>query len=136
MLKFKISKTFNTSVTNLYEAWLDSEIYSNMTGAAAEISNQVGGDFTAWDGYILGKNLELVPNKRIKQSWRTTEFLDQQKDSVVEIIFKELKPNVTEVTLEHTHLTDEDTEYEQGWEDFYFKPMEEYFNSQKTISTL
>ena len=45
-----------------------------MTGAAARIAGRVGAAYSAWDGYIAGKTLELAPGKRIVQSWRTTEF--------------------------------------------------------------
>ena len=36
----------------------------------AEISPQVGGEFTLFGGYITGRHLELVPNERIVQAWR------------------------------------------------------------------
>src|SRR6202521_1010929 len=38
---------------------------------AAEISREVGGAFTLFGGYITGRHVELVPNERIVQAWRT-----------------------------------------------------------------
>src|SRR6202521_1821708 len=37
----------------------------------AEISREVGGAFTLFGGYITGRHVELVPNERIVQAWRT-----------------------------------------------------------------
>jgi uncharacterized protein YndB with AHSA1/START domain len=42
-----------------------------MTAGEANISDAVGAEFSAWDEYITGRNLELVPGERIVQAWRT-----------------------------------------------------------------
>ena len=56
-----------------------------MTGAKAKASKKVGAAFSAWDGYIVGKNVELVPGKRIVQSWRTSEFGPNDPDSTITV---------------------------------------------------
>jgi uncharacterized protein YndB with AHSA1/START domain len=58
----------------IYSAWLSSEGHTAMTGSPARVHGKLGGEFTAWDGYIFGKTLELDPPRRIVQAWRTTEF--------------------------------------------------------------
>lgn len=111
----------------IYEAWLSAKKHTAMTGAGAEIDPKVGGMFTAWDGYIEGKNIELVPNKKIVQAWRTSEFPARSKDSQVEIFFEKEKTG-TRVTLIHTNIPKGQEEgYRVGWEDYYFKPMKKYF---------
>ncbi len=52
-----------------------------MIEGEAKCSNQEGGKFTAWDGYIAGKNIQLITNKKIIQIWRTSEFNDNDEDS-------------------------------------------------------
>ncbi len=86
-ISFEVSATLSATPETLYSAWLDSAKHSAMTGAAAEVSDKVGGTFTAWDGYISGKNIELEPGKRIVQAWRTVEFSDDEPDSQLEIFF-------------------------------------------------
>ena len=54
-----------------------------MTGGEASISDEIGADLSAWDRYITGRNLELVPGERIVQSWRTTQFTDEHEDSII-----------------------------------------------------
>ena len=97
-----------------------------MTGSRAEFSSEVGDAFEAWDGYIQGVNMELEPNKRILQHWRTSEFEKSDKDSLLEIL---LEPDVdgTRVTIKHSNLPDHGMQYQQGWIDSYFIPMKEYF---------
>ena len=112
----------------IYTAWLDSNEHGLFTGSPANIDPQIGGEFTAWDGYIQGKTLELEPGKRILQSWRTTEFPDTSPDSLLEVIF-EPDPAGTRLTLLHTNIPDgQSDQYRQGWLDYYFQPMREYFS--------
>ena len=124
--KFTVSEWFPASPEEIYLAWLDSQSHSLMTGSPAKISSKVGVEFEAWDGYIFGKNLELEPGKRILQTWRTTEFDPSEQDSLVEIVF-ELVLNGTKVTIHHSNLPAHGSQYQQGWVDFYFQPMKEYF---------
>jgi activator of HSP90 ATPase len=86
------------------------------------------GAFTAWDGYIRGKTLEIEPHSRIVQAWRTSEFPDDSPDSRVEILLEE-DSNGAKITLVHTDIPNEQGDgYKQGWEDFYFTPMRAYFS--------
>lgn len=99
-----------------------------MTGAAAEIDRQVGGSFTAWDGYIQGRTLELQPYRRILQAWRTTEFPHGSVDSRLEVLLEEVEGGV-QITLHHSDIpSSQGEEYRRGWEDYYFRPMQAYFS--------
>ena len=125
-MQFELKATFSASPQTIYDTWLDSEGHSNMTGAEASITSNIGDEFTAWDGYISGKNVQLEPGKKIIQAWRTTEFADDDPDSVVEITF-EANEEGTLLTLKHSNLSEEGEQYIKGWEDYYFAPMAEYF---------
>lgn len=126
-MKFTLKAICNTSAKELYLSWLNSEKHSKMTGGLAECSEGIGERFTAWDGYIWGKNIVLEPFHRIVQSWRTTQFNDDEKDSQIEILLKELKDGQTELTLIHTNVPESGEHYKKGWEDHYFKPMKAFF---------
>ena len=123
--EFEVSHHFSATPEVIYHAWLNSVEHSAMTGGTAEVSNVVGGTFEAWDGYITGKNLDLEPSKRIVQSWRTTEFTDDEEDSRIEILLK-AQDGGTLVTIKHTNLPKHGLQYEQGWFDSYFVPMMGY----------
>lgn len=127
MMEFTLTGLFKSSAENIYNTWLNSAGHSDMTGGAATITNKIGNEFTAWDGYITGKILELETNKRILQTWRTSEFEANEEDSLVEILLNEIDGQ-TELTLIHTKLPVHGDQYKKGWEDHYFIPMKEYFS--------
>jgi len=125
--EFTLTATFNTSADKVYQAFLSTQGHTLMTGSPAKVDGSINGDFTAWDGYIWGAFLELEENKKIVQAWRTAEFPDDAEDSRVEILLEETSGK-TKLTLIHTHIPAGQAEgYQQGWEDFYFKPMREFF---------
>ncbi|MCH7586787.1 MAG: SRPBCC domain-containing protein [Chloroflexi bacterium] len=127
---FEISVVINTTPKSLYEAWLDSEQHSAFTGSKAQVDPQVGGSHSAWDGYIEGKILELDPGRRIRQSWRTSEFPQKSADSTLDILFEEVAEG-TKITLKHSQIPEGQGEsYREGWDDNYFKPLEQYFSGR------
>ena len=114
-----------------YRAWLDSRAHSAFTGGEAVIDARVGGEFTAWDAYILGRTLALDPPRRIVQSWRTTEFPDGAADSRLELTFS-LEAGGTRLTLRHTEIPEgQGISYAQGWIEHYFEPMHDYFGRRR-----
>jgi len=113
----------------IYEAWLDSKAHADFTGSPAKIDPQTGGDYNAWDGYIWGKTLYMEPDRVIRQSWRTSEFPEDAPDSFLELKLEPVEDG-TKLTLLHTNIPDGQAEqYRQGWEDFYFAPMKDYFEA-------
>jgi uncharacterized protein YndB with AHSA1/START domain len=128
---YTLTAIIPASPAEVYQAWLDSIGHSEMTGGEAEMSDQVGAEVSAWDGYISGRNLELVPGERIVQSWRTSEFGDEHEDSVITIMLQEVGGG-TLLTLEHSNVPDEQRSYEEdGWQSNYFEPMVAYFSERK-----
>ncbi len=111
----------------IYAAWLDSLAHTDMTGGDASMSDEVGALVSAWDGYITGRNIELVPGKRIVQSWRTSRFTDAHADSIITVTLRS-GAGGTVLTLEHSNVPDDQRNYEDGgWEENYFQPMKDYF---------
>jgi activator of HSP90 ATPase len=154
--EFTLTVTIHAKAETIYKAWLSTQGHSAITGSPAKVDGTANGDFTAWDGYIWGTFLELEENKRIAQTWRTSEFPDEAEDSIVEILLEELATGLdrseksarstlrqaqdgarppahtmTTLTLKHSNIPEDQAEnYKQGWEDFYFKPMKEYFGGK------
>ncbi|MBM3939548.1 MAG: hypothetical protein FJ318_01380 [SAR202 cluster bacterium] len=126
----EVSQMIPATPDEIYEAWLDADKHAEMTGGGATCDARVGGKFTAWDDYISGTILELEPGKRIVQAWRTTEFPARSKDSRLEIVLEAVKGG-TRVTLRHSNIPKgQGPSYEQGWTDYYFAPMLEYFGAE------
>jgi len=124
---FAISEFIPAKASQIYEAWLSSDGHTAMTGSPAQVDGNVGGIFSAWDGYIFGSTLDLTPNQHIVQAWRTSEFPEDAPDSNLEVLLEEVDDG-TKVTFVHSDMPEDQVDsYRQGWEDFYFKPMKEYF---------
>jgi activator of HSP90 ATPase len=126
-MNFTITTTINAKAEAIYNAWLNSEQHSQMTGGEAIVSDKVGGTFSAWDGYIEGKNIELIPFNKIVQLWRTAEFKENEIDSTIELTLEETNGS-TLITLVHSNLSEAGEQYIEGWKDNYFTPMAMYFN--------
>ncbi len=127
-MEFILKTRINTSAKAIYTAWLSSEEHTNMTGGEATVSAEAGSEFTAWDGYIEGKNIQLEPCSRIVQSWRTSQFEAHEEDSKIEILLDEVD-GYTELTLIHTNVPESGEHYKKGWDNHYFQPMKDYFSN-------
>jgi activator of HSP90 ATPase len=115
----------------VYDALLDPKKHSEFTGSKATGKAIVGAKFTAWDGYISGRNLELEKGKRIAQEWVTTEWPEDYPPSKLEFTFKEVDGE-TELTMVHSDIpTDQEEELKQGWIDYYWKPLKNYFEKRR-----
>ncbi len=126
----KLSLTLPTDPKTLYNAWLDSEQHTAFTNSKTKIEKKVGSNFIAGDGYIMGKIELLHMNKRIVQTWRTTDFEEENVDSKLEVLFEKVDKG-TKVILVHTDLPeDSGKKYRKNWRDTYFKPMKEYFQEK------
>jgi len=126
---FTLSEVFKTTASQIYNAWLSSKGHSAITGSPAKVDGTVGGKFSAWDGYIFGTTLELEADQHIVQAWRTSEFADDAPDSRLEISLEDVEGGV-KITLTHSNMPEDQVDsYRQGWEDFYFKPMREYYGA-------
>lgn len=130
METIEISDTFSAPRNVVYAALLDSVAHGDIIGDQAEIKNREDAPFRLWDGYITGKNLTLVPNTRIVQSWRSTDFPFAHPDSTVETVFERTEEGCR-VTIVHSGIPDGLAETcKKGWLDFYFKPMKKYFRGK------
>jgi len=80
---------------------------------------EVGDEFTAWNGYIHGRNLALE-GKKIIQNWVTTDWPPDFPPSRLELTFKDLGDK-TEITMVHSAVPiSQETDLKQGWIDFYW----------------
>ena len=124
---FELVQFFPVSREELFNAWLDSNTHSEMTGGEARFSVQNGGTFGAWDGYITGMNLAIIRGKEIFQYWRTTDFKEDDPDSELTLIFTDVDGG-SELTIKHSGIPEGQPDYNQGWIDHYFTPMTNYFS--------
>lgn len=115
----------------VYEGFTNPTVHEAMTGAGATGEAKVGNDFTAWDGYIYGTYLELVPGKKIVQEWSTSEWPDDAEPSRLELTFEPADDGKTKLTMVHSNVpAEQEAMYTSGWPENYWEPMTDYFNAR------
>ena len=98
----------------------------------AKISRKVGGKWSAFQGMIYGKNLMLIPNRMIVQSWRSSEWKKRDPDSVLVAQFEKHPSGGASVQLAHVGVPPYDHDgVIQGWKKYYWEPWTEYLATRK-----
>ncbi len=114
------------SPKRVYEALLDSKQFSALSGMPAEIHKEAGGTFSLFEGHIFGRNVELVPDRRIVQAWR----VDGWPDGVYSIAKFDLeaKGSATHLVFDHTGFPPDLKEHlATGWKEHYWDTLQKYF---------
>jgi activator of HSP90 ATPase len=109
----------------VYLALTNEATFQLWSGDKAEIQAHPEGEFSLWDGSIVGRILELEPGKKIVQQWY---FGDQPEESIVTI---KLHPHDkgTSVELRHTNIPDKDyDDLVEGWIHEYFGSLQEFYD--------
>lgn len=120
------SVTFKVSPHDIYEAIMDSKKHAKFTGSAVKMSRKVGSKFSIYGGDIQGVNLELVPDRKIVQSWRFSDWPEGHYSKAT-FSLKEV-PAGTRLTFTQTGVPEEFyDDIRQGWRDYYWAPMKEMF---------
>ena len=116
----------NTTPKALYDLYMDAKKHALICGADCEISPKEGTKFSVYGGYATGKNLQLIKDKLIVQSWRASDWDENQMDSTFIINFETKGKDVVLHAI-HANLPDAEAEsISQGWHDFYWNPWKQH----------
>lgn len=118
------SVTFKASAHDLYDTLMDSEKHGKLTDSKAFIDPRVGGRISAYDGYIIGENLELVEDKKIVQRWRGSDW---PEGHFSEVTFEFIEgEGSTVVVLTHVGVPEDELDMvDQAWQKYYWEPIRE-----------
>lgn len=116
----------------LYEMFMNSAKHTAASGMPAKISPKVGGKWSAFGGMILGKNLVLIPNRMIVQTWRASHWKESDSDSILVVTFEKSPGGGARVELDHVGVPMHDqTGVTQGWVKYYWEPWKAYLSARK-----
>jgi activator of HSP90 ATPase len=131
--------SFNAARQRVYEALTDTEQFDKVTQLSGvmksmsqikkptEISRQAGGAFALFGGYIVGRQIELVPNELIVQAWRAGGW-DRGVYSIVRFEFTEQGAG-TKILFDHTGFPSGQAEHlASGWRAQYWDPLEKFLS--------
>ena len=113
----------------VYEAFVDAKKHGEFTGARVKFDAKVGGKFDIWGGELTGENVELVQGKKIVQKWRASDWPEGHFSDLT--INLESENDETRLVLVQEYVPDDKAdEIDDGWHEYYWKPMNEYFKSK------
>jgi activator of HSP90 ATPase len=118
--------TFAAPPDKVYRAILEE--LGKVTGAPTSGSTSEGGAFTAFGGYISGRQIELVPEKRVVQAWRAKPWVE----GVYSIVRFELQADgaKTRLVFDHDGFPEGEKEHlSSGWQAQYWEPIRKYVES-------
>lgn len=121
--------TFPTTPLDLYQCLMDERKHSSFTGSPAVIEDKEGTNFTAYDGYIEGKNIALERGKKIVQTWKANEE-EWPANHFSEVVFS-LTESPEGCSLEFYHTAVPEAllqDIEAGWTQYYWDPLRYYLN--------
>ncbi len=111
----------------VFKALTDPDVQAAWAEAKATGEVAVGNRFTMFDEYICGRYLDLQPDRRILEEWRTTEWPSDSPPSMVEITLEE-KGEATAITLVQSLIPPGHAEsVRKEWINRYWKPLRAYF---------
>lgn len=126
---------FTASRKRVYDALTDAKQFDkviqlsgvmqtmHLPDKLAEISREEGGAFRLFGGYVTGRQVELVPNERIVQAWRTGGW----GPGIYSIAKFELveQGSGTRIIFDHTGFPQGEAEVlASGWKAHYWEPLE------------
>lgn len=124
MKDYKKYFTLTASPEEVYNALTQEATIQLWSGEEAVMPAEPGAEFSLWGGSITGKNIELVPGKKLVQEWY---FGETEHPSIVTIILHQHKHG-TSVELRHTNIPDEDFEnITEGWNENYFGSLTSFY---------
>jgi len=88
----------------------------------AEIGRELGGAFSIFGGHIVGRHLELAPEKRIVQAWRVVDW----EPGIFSIAHFELveRAGSTKLVFNHTGFpSGQGAHLAEGWRVNYWEPL-------------
>jgi activator of HSP90 ATPase len=115
----------NATTERIFNVLLDSKQFAAFTGMPATIDPSPGGAFNTFGGLVEGRNVELIPNRRIVQAWRPTHW----DPGVYSIVHFELKASSGGATLvlDHTGFPEGEFDHlDPGWTLRYWNPLKKY----------
>lgn len=129
---FKTTFVVYASPDEVFEALTDPGIIAAWGGGLSVIEPKVGGHFELFDGWVKGEVTHFVAGKELGYTWKPAEWDKRTKPSAVHM---RLMPHAagTDVVLAHTNFPsqEEADKHGNGWIDYVFDPMNDYFTMEK-----
>ena len=113
-----------TTPNRVYDALTIPKLHSRFTDSKAINTDKLG-IFSAYDGYAFGENIQLIKNKKIVQTWASTDW-PKGHYSQVTYEFKQ-EGNKTKVKFIQKDIPSSEFKgIKTGWKEFYWNPLKSF----------
>jgi activator of HSP90 ATPase len=103
-------------------AAMSSDMEKMLGAAPTQIDTRPGGAFTLFGGFITGFNLELIPDSRLVQAWRSANWTPGEY-SIARFVL-EPQGAATRLIFDHTGFPASDAAHlAAGWRGNYWTPL-------------
>ena len=127
MKMIKQTYLINSSLEEVWEALTNPKCINAWGGGPAKMDEKVGTKFEFWGGDIHGKNIEVIPLKKLIQEWFGGDW---KKPSIVSFTLTEEKDKVL-INLLHTDVPDNEAkDINEGWKEYYLGPLKKYLENK------
>ncbi len=134
------SKTFSISMAyiiyatpeKVFDALTQEGIISQWCDGGGKVDLKIDGEVELFDGWVKGKVVSFdKKKKKLSYTWKPSEWDKKTTPSLVEYELKSHSAG-TEVILNHSGFPspEEATKHENGWTDYVFEPLNDYFTFQ------
>lgn len=115
---------------DVFKALTDEEEIKKWSKSQGKFSQESGGVFEWFDGWVKGEVLEVKPPSLLIFTWKPSEWDKKTPYSQVKIEINRHQAGSL-VVVNHAGFPN-DTElekHESGWMDYVFEPLNEYFTT-------
>ena len=113
---------------DLFDIFLNPKKHSAIHGGAeTKISKKNGEKFSLLNGNLTGRNLLIIPNRMIVQSWRGNVWEGDDLDSILILVFSNTG-NGAQIEMVHAFTPNQFTEL---WNKAYWQPIKEFIKQNK-----
>ena len=119
---------FESGPEDVYRALTDPGEFASLTNSTAEIGDRPGEPFSAFGGMITGRQVDLVPGRRIVQAWRAGTW----PEGHYAINTFELEPDGsgTRLTFRQAGFPEGAQEHlSDGWHKMYWEPLKAHLEA-------
>jgi activator of HSP90 ATPase len=120
---------FPVAPERVYELLTNGAKFGEVTGQPGKGGGSTGAYFSLFDGWLLGRQVELVPNELIAQAWRFKDW----EPGIYSMVRFQLTPEGkgTRLVLDQNGVPAEFQEHVRtNWDGFYFAPFRKHFQEE------
>lgn len=129
--------TIPAAPAQVYGVLADAEALSGLSGMSGRAGSSEGDEFAAFDGHVTGRQIELVPGRRVVQAWRFPDW-DPGTYSIVRFSLEPDSGGTRLVIDQHGEPVTPDAlgchatvheHIDANWATFYLTPLARHFST-------